>query len=51
MDFNFALLVMVPFWVAMVYINAKVMIEINKEWSIENQRAETMKLLKDKKDN
>lgn len=48
MDFNFALFVMVTFWVAMVYINAKVMIEINKEWSIENQRAETMKLKNEK---
>ncbi|MFQ5968905.1 MAG: hypothetical protein ACE5J2_00205 [Nitrososphaerales archaeon] len=51
MDFNFTLLVMVPFWIAMVFINTKVVIEINKEWTKEKEHTETMKLLNDEREN
>ena len=44
MDFTSALLLMTPFWLAMVFINAKVMIEINKEWGIDKEHQQTAKL-------
>lgn len=33
MDFNNVLLLLTPFWLAMLFINGKVMVEINKEWN------------------
>ncbi len=38
LDFNSVFLLMMPFWLAMAFINAKVMVEINKEWDINKQK-------------
>ncbi|MFY3741464.1 MAG: hypothetical protein HMLIMOIP_001920 [Candidatus Nitrosomirales archaeon] len=38
MDFNSVFLLMMPFWLGMVFINAKVMVEINKEWDINKHK-------------
>ena len=38
LDFNFVFLLLTPFWLSMVFINAKVMIEINREWGIDEQQ-------------
>ncbi|HLE35401.1 MAG TPA: hypothetical protein VI698_05880 [Nitrososphaerales archaeon] len=38
MDFNSVFLLMMPFWLAMAFINAKVMVEINKEWDIKKHK-------------
>jgi hypothetical protein len=38
MDFNSVFLLMMPFWLAMAFINAKVMVEINKEWDINKHK-------------
>jgi len=48
-DFNFVFLLLMPFWLAMVFIDAKVMIEINKEWGADAQHQQTTKLTRDKK--
>ena len=37
MDFNTVFVLLAPFWAAMVFINAKVMIEVNKEWGLNSQ--------------
>ena len=49
MDFNLVFLLMMPFWLSMIFINAKVMIEINKEWGIAKQRQQTIKLFRNQK--
>ncbi len=38
LDFNSVFLLMMPFWLGMVFINAKVMVEINKEWDINKHK-------------
>ena len=43
-DFNFVLLLLTPFWLAMIFINAKVMIEINREWGIDERYQQTERL-------
>ncbi len=30
-------LLLAPFWATMVFINAKVMIEVNREWGLQDQ--------------
>jgi hypothetical protein len=35
LDFNTILLLLTPFWLSMLFINGKVMMEINREWSSE----------------
>ena len=37
MDFNTVFVLLSPFWAAMVFINAKVMIEVNREWGLDSQ--------------
>lgn len=37
MDFNTIFVLLAPFWAAMVFINAKVMIEVNREWGLNSQ--------------
>ena len=37
MDFNMVFLLLAPFWAAMAFINAKVMIEVNREWGSQDQ--------------
>ena len=37
MDFNTVFVLLAPFWAAMVFINAKVMIEVNREWGLDSQ--------------
>ncbi|MGH9876318.1 MAG: hypothetical protein ACRD38_04780 [Nitrososphaerales archaeon] len=38
LDFNSVFLLMMPFWLGMVFINAKVMVEINKEWDVNKHK-------------
>jgi hypothetical protein len=40
MDFNTMFLLLAPFWTAMVFINAKVMIEVNREWGSKDRTIE-----------
>lgn len=47
-DFNFVFLLLTPFWLSMIFINAKVMMEINREWSVEKQCQQDVKLTKTK---
>jgi hypothetical protein len=42
MDFNTVFLLLAPFWAAMVFINAKVMIEVNREWGSQDQTVKNM---------
>ena len=44
LDFNSVFLLMMPFWLAMAFINAKVMIEINREWGIDERYQQTERL-------
>jgi len=37
MDFNMLFVLLSPFWAAMAYINVKVMVEVNREWSSNEQ--------------
>jgi hypothetical protein len=37
MDFNMVFVLLAPFWAAMAFINAKVMIEVNREWGSKEQ--------------
>lgn len=46
LDFNSVFLLMMPFWLAMAFINAKVMVEINKEWDINKQKQKLLKATK-----
>jgi hypothetical protein len=47
-DFNFVFLLLTPFWVAMIFIDAKVMVEINREWGRDERQQQTRKLTMNK---
>lgn len=44
MDFNTIFVLLAPFWLAMVFINAKVMMEVNREWGSQHQIVKTQKM-------
>ncbi|MFQ5969099.1 MAG: hypothetical protein ACE5J2_01200 [Nitrososphaerales archaeon] len=40
MGMDLFLLVMIPFWTSMVFINGKLILELNREWDKEDIRKE-----------
>jgi hypothetical protein len=42
MDFNTIFVLLAPFWAAMAFINAKVMIEVNREWGSKDRTIESI---------